>query len=130
MLSGLEFLHRNDIIHRDIKGGNILATKDGQVKLADFGVATMLNKELNNSNKNMSFAGTPYWMAPEIILQNYRATCACDIWSLGCLVIELLTKRPPYYEMEPCPAMIKIANEDTPMPIPPDISEEAKDFLR
>ena len=97
VLSGLEFLHRNGIIHRDIKGGNILATKDGCVKLADFGVATMLNKELDCSDKRMSFAGTPYFMAPEIILQdrNQPVTCACDIWSLGCLVIELLTKEPP-----------------------------------
>ena len=58
------------------------------MKLADFGVATMLNQE---RNKKVSFAGTPYWMAPEVIQQNTEVTTACDIWSLGCTVIEMLT---------------------------------------
>jgi len=69
VLAGLEFLHSKNIIHRDIKGGNILTTKEGEVKLADFSVATMINQELNSviSVQNLSFAGTPYWMAPEVI---------------------------------------------------------------
>jgi serine/threonine protein kinase len=131
VLAGLDFLHSNGIIHRDIKGGNILSTKDGHVKLADFGVATMLSKDMDGPNKNMSFAGTPYWMAPEIILQSPRSkiTCACDIWSLGCTVIELLTGSPPYYKLNIYTAMTKIAKSDEPMPLPTEISEDAKDFL-
>lgn len=69
VLQGLEFLHSKNCIHRDIKGGNILTTKDGEVKLADFGVAMILNPEAGGThqNKMLSFAGTPYWMAPEVI---------------------------------------------------------------
>ena len=69
MLEGLDFLHSQNCIHRDIKGGNILTTKDGYVKLADFGVAMILSSEKNStmSAKGISFAGTPYWMAPEVI---------------------------------------------------------------
>lgn len=63
VLHGLEYLHSQLVIHRDIKGGNILTTKDGIVKLADFGVAT----KLTDTQKSNSFAGTPYWMAPEVI---------------------------------------------------------------
>ncbi len=63
MLLGLDYLHSQGVIHRDIKGGNILTTKDGIVKLADFGVAT----NLTESEKSNSIVGTPYWMAPEVI---------------------------------------------------------------
>jgi serine/threonine protein kinase len=111
------------VIHRDIKGGNILTTKDGIVKLADFGVAT----KLTDSEKSNSVVGTPYWMAPEVIEMNGQLTSACDIWSLGCTVIELLTTNPPYFTLHPCSAMIKIVQE--PMPMPENISEDLKDFL-
>ena len=93
-------MHSQGVIHRDIKGGNILTTKDGIVKLADFGVAT----KLTDTEKNNSFAGTPYWMAPEIIEMS-QVKSACDIWSLGCTVIELLTGKPPYYDFNCYAAM-------------------------
>jgi serine/threonine protein kinase len=92
VLHGLDYLHRQGVIHRDIKGGNILTTKDGIVKLADFGVAT----KLTDAGKSNSFAGTPYWMAPEVIEMSGQESSACDIWSLGCTVLELLTGSPPY----------------------------------
>ena len=76
------------MIHRDIKGGNILTTKDGIVKLADFGVATKLTEA--EKEKNNSFAGTPHWMAPEVIEMSGNVTTASDIWSVGCTVYELL----------------------------------------
>jgi serine/threonine protein kinase len=67
VLRGLEYLHARNVIHRDIKGANILTTREGVVKVADFGVATKLEDGgLNNNNSN-AFAGTPYWMAPEVI---------------------------------------------------------------
>lgn len=81
-----------------------MTTKDGVVKLADFGVAT----KLTDSEKNNSVVGTPYWMAPEVIEMSGHVTSACDIWSLGCTVIELLTCNPPYSNLHPCSAMIKI----------------------
>ena len=63
MLLGMQYMHSHGLIHRDIKGGNILTTKDGIVKLADFGVAT----NLTESEKSNSIVGTPFWMAPEVI---------------------------------------------------------------
>ena len=118
------------MIHRDIKGGNILTTKDGEVKLADFGVAMILNQEQNSTlqNKNVSFAGSPYWMAPEVINEKAEVTSACDIWSLGCTVIELLTGKPPYFDLNPFTAMIKIVYEKSP-PVPEGISPDMADFL-
>lgn len=80
------------------------------------------------SVQNLSFAGTPYWMAPEVIQEQTNVTYACDIWSLGCTVIELLTEKPPYYDLNPWAALLKIASEKEP-PIPEHLSSEVKDFL-
>ena len=76
VLRGLDFLHQQGVIHRDIKGANILTSKDGQVKLADFGVAVKL---ADADGGDESVVGTPYWMAPEIIEMS-GPTAACDIW--------------------------------------------------
>lgn len=121
VLSGLVYLHDQGVIHRDIKGANILTTKEGLVKLADFGVATKSN--LSES----SVVGTPYWMAPEVI-ELSGATTASDIWSLGCTVIELLDGKPPYHKLQPMPALFRIVNDDHP-PLPEGVSPAVKDFL-
>ncbi|CAN6622973.1 hypothetical protein TRVA0_009S01134 [Trichomonascus vanleenenianus] len=123
VLQGLAFLHQQGTIHRDIKGANILTTKDGRVKLADFGVATSIGK---NADGN-SVAGTPNWMAPEIIELN-GATTASDIWSVGCTILELLTGKPPYHNLRQMPALFAIVNDDHP-PIPEGLSHQVKDFL-
>lgn len=100
VLRGLEYLHGKNVIHRDIKGANILTTKEGIVKVADFGVATRLDDEpSNNKMPSSAFAGTPYWMAPEVIEMRENITTACDIWSLGCTVFELLKGAPPNFEL-------------------------------
>ena len=79
----------------------------------------------------MSFAGTPYWMAPEVIQEGSTPTFSCDIWSLGCTVIELLNEKPPYFDLNPWTALIKIVNEtEEPIPIPEGISDDANDFLQ
>ncbi|KAF9901450.1 hypothetical protein EC991_006098 [Linnemannia zychae] len=122
VLDGLIYLHDQGVIHRDIKGANILATKEGVVKLADFGVAT-----LSNDAGDMSVAGTPYWMAPEII-ELSGATTASDIWSVGCTVIELLDGEPPYHDLPPMGALYRIVQDDHP-PIPESVSAIVRDFL-
>ena len=111
VLHGLLYLHEQGVIHRDIKGANILTTKQGLVKLADFGVATR-----TTSLHESSVVGTPYWMAPEVI-ELSGATTASDIWSLGCTVIELLDGRPPYHKLQPMHALFRIVNDDHP-PLP------------
>ncbi|KAI4212487.1 MAG: hypothetical protein LQ351_004739 [Letrouitia transgressa] len=122
VLHGLLYLHEQGVIHRDIKGANILTTKQGLVKLADFGVATRTTT-LHES----SVVGTPYWMAPEVI-ELSGATTASDIWSLGCTVIELLDGRPPYHKLQPMHALFRIVNDDHP-PLPEGASPVVRDFL-
>ncbi|XP_072971497.1 MAP3K epsilon protein kinase 1-like isoform X1 [Typha angustifolia] len=125
VLEGLVYLHEQGVIHRDIKGANILTTKEGLVKLADFGVATKLTEADINTH---SVVGTPYWMAPEVI--EMAGVCAAsDIWSVGCTVIELLTCVPPYYDLQPMPALFRIVQDVRP-PIPEGLSPEITDFLR
>ncbi|KAK9453793.1 kinase-like domain-containing protein [Dipodascopsis uninucleata] len=120
VLQGLIYLHDQGVIHRDIKGANILTTKEGVVKLADFGVAT-------RAPEDSQVVGTPNWMAPEIILLN-GATSSSDIWSVGCTIIELITGKPPYHDLEQMQALYRIVNDEFP-PFPDSISTELRDFL-
>ncbi|KAF4550015.1 Cytokinesis-like protein 3 [Elsinoe fawcettii] len=122
VLHGLLYLHDQGVIHRDIKGANILTTKEGLVKLADFGVAAK-----KDGLHESSVVGTPYWMAPEVI-ELSGATTASDIWSLGCTVIELLDGKPPYHKLQPMPALFRIVNDDHP-PLPESASPVVRDFL-
>jgi serine/threonine protein kinase len=94
ILEGLHYLHQSDVVHCDLKAANILTTKTGNVKLSDFGVSLNL-RAMQRENKDV--AGTPNWMAPEVIELKGASTKA-DIWSLACTVVELLTGRPPYAE--------------------------------
>ncbi|KPI89320.1 putative protein kinase [Leptomonas seymouri] len=109
-LRGLHYLHERLIIHRDVKGSNILLTKDGQVKLADFGVSAALMHTLSRRN---TFIGTALWMAPEVIVEkeyDYRA----DIWSLGITTIELAEGQPPHFGMHMARAVFSIPHNDPP----------------
>ncbi|KLO16806.1 kinase-like protein [Schizopora paradoxa] len=124
VLDGLVYLHEQGVIHRDIKGANILTNKDGCVKLADFGVASTATSVAANKD---AVVGSPYWMAPEVIEQS-GATTASDIWSVGCVVIELLEGKPPYHFLDPMPALFRIVQDDCP-PIPEGASPIVKDFL-
>ncbi|KAI9293815.1 kinase-like protein [Neoconidiobolus thromboides FSU 785] len=125
ILEGLIYLHAKDVVHCDLKAANILTTKDGKVKLTDFGVS--LNLNIKSSDNGEIVAGTPNWMAPEVIsLQG--ASTASDIWSLGCTIIELLTGKPPYSELNAMAALYRIVEDHHP-PLPDDLSENLHNFL-
>lgn len=96
ILEGLHYLHSHRIVHRDIKGANILIDNNGIAKLADFGAATNL---IQSDDNPKSLHGTPYWMAPEVIHQTGHSRQA-DIWSLGCTVIEMFTGKPPWNQFK------------------------------
>ncbi|KAJ6294686.1 hypothetical protein OIU76_022713 [Salix suchowensis] len=96
ILSGLAFLHSKSTVHRDIKGANILVDPNGRVKLADFGMA----KHITGQSCPLSFKGSPYWMAPEVIKNSNGCNLAVDIWSLGCTVLEMATAKPPWSQFE------------------------------
>uniref|UniRef100_A0A8C6NXT8 non-specific serine/threonine protein kinase n=1 Tax=Nothobranchius furzeri TaxID=105023 RepID=A0A8C6NXT8_NOTFU len=131
-LEALIYLHENKVIHRDLKAGNILLSLDGDVKLADFGVSA---KNTNSLQRRHSFIGTPYWMAPEVVMcetskdrpYDYKA----DIWSLGVTLIELAQIEPPNHEMNPMRVLLKIAKSEPPTLMQPSRwSPEFRDFLR
>ena len=123
ILEGLVYLHNQGIIHRDIKGANLLLTKNGIIKLADFGYSI-----LNDKNKANSIVGPSCWMAPEVIEQKGNISPKCDIWSLGSTIIQLLTTQPPYYEFDAMAAMFRIVRDKCP-PLPNGISDNLRDFL-
>ncbi|XP_054628416.1 serine/threonine-protein kinase TAO3 isoform X1 [Dunckerocampus dactyliophorus] len=108
-LLGLAYLHSHHMIHRDVKAGNILLTELGQVKLADFGSASI-------ASPANSFVGTPYWMAPEVILamDEGQYEGKVDIWSLGITCIELAERKPPLFNMNAMSALYHIAQNDSP----------------
>ncbi|XP_027345408.1 mitogen-activated protein kinase kinase kinase 1-like [Abrus precatorius] len=124
ILNGLKYLHDHDVVHRDIKCSNILVDVSGSVKLADFGLA-----KATKFNDVKSSKGSPYWMAPEVVnLKNQGYGLAADIWSLGCTVLEMLQRQPPYSDLEGMQALFRIGRGEPP-PIPESLSNDARDFI-
>jgi len=123
VLKGLSYLHSDGRIHRDIKAANILLSFDGAVKLADFGVSGHLNGPM----KRYTIVGSPYWMAPEVITEAGTDQKA-DIWSLGITCIEMTKGVPPYAELPPMHAIVKIARGDPPK-LEGNYSKEFKEFV-
>ncbi|CAL8107337.1 unnamed protein product [Orchesella dallaii] len=115
ILRGLSHLHANKVIHRDIKGQNVLLTENAEVKLVDFGVSAQLDRTIGRRN---TFIGTPYWMAPEVIAcdENPEATYdnRSDLWSLGITAIEMAESQPPLCEMHPMRALFLIPRNPPP----------------
>uniref|UniRef100_UPI00358E2AB9 mitogen-activated protein kinase kinase kinase kinase 4-like n=1 Tax=Myxine glutinosa TaxID=7769 RepID=UPI00358E2AB9 len=115
ILRGLSHLHQHKVIHRDIKGQNVLLTENAEVKLVDFGVSAQLDRTIGRRN---TFIGTPYWMAPEVIAcdENPDATYdyRSDLWSLGITAIEMAEGAPPLCDMHPMRALFLIPRNPPP----------------
>ncbi|KAK4227645.1 hypothetical protein QBC38DRAFT_526475 [Podospora fimiseda] len=121
-LSGLAYLHREGILHRDLKADNILLDLDGTCKISDFGISKKTDNIYGNDKTN-SMQGSVFWMAPEVVMSQKEGYSAkVDIWSLGCVVLEMFCGRRPWSKEEAVGAIYKIANGETP-PIPEDVRE-------
>ncbi|XP_063144901.1 mitogen-activated protein kinase kinase kinase 2 [Candoia aspera] len=129
ILEGVHYLHSNMIVHRDIKGANILRDSAGNVKLGDFGASKRLQTICLSGTGMKSATGTPYWMSPEVISGEGYGRKA-DIWSVGCTVVEMLTEKPPWAEFEAMAAIFKIATQPTNPQLPPHVSDHGRDFLK
>lgn len=122
VLEGLNYLHEQGVVHRDVKAANVLLTNTGDVKLADFGVATKI------TNQHATVIGTPNWMAPETVLGGEGLCTASDIWSLGATIVELFTTHPPYHELHQMAVLHAIGVDERP-PLPKNVTPILKDFL-
>ncbi|XP_029934832.1 myosin-IIIa isoform X1 [Myripristis murdjan] len=130
-LMGLQHLHVNKTIHRDVKGNNILLTTQGGIKLVDFGVSAQLT---NTRLRRNTSVGTPFWMAPEVIAceQQLDSTydARCDVWSLGITAIELGDGDPPLSDLHPMRALFKIPRNPPPTLHQPELwSDQFNDFI-
>jgi mitogen-activated protein kinase kinase kinase len=137
ILNGLAYLHSKDIIHRDIKGANILVDNKGSVKISDFGISKRVEASSlltpgskKGAAQRVSLQGSVFWMAPEVVRQT-TYTRKADIWSLGCLIIEMLTGQHPHPNCTQMQAIFKIGSpgSDTSPSIPDGVSEDLRVFL-
>ncbi|CAG8684073.1 6167_t:CDS:2, partial [Scutellospora calospora] len=113
-----------------IKGGNILVDNKGRIKISDFGISKKVEDQIRASIVvRPSLQGSIFWMAPEVVKQT-AYTSKADIWSLGCLIVEMFTGTHPFPEYNQMQAMFKIGTESCAPEIPKNVSDDAKDFLK
>lgn len=130
ILEGLSYLHGRNIIHRDIKGANILVDNRGAVKISDFGVSKKTNFNGMNSapGTRTSLQGSVFWMAPEVVRQSGQSLKS-DIWSVGCLVVEMFTGSRPFPDMTTLQTLFAVGSNNEKPTIPDHASEDAKRFM-
>lgn len=131
VLSGLAYLHSRGILHRDMKADNLLLDQEGVCKISDFGISRKSQDIYSNSE--MTMRGTVFWMAPEMVDTAQGYSAKVDIWSVGCVVLEMLAGKRPWSNLEVVAAMFKIGKSKSAPPIPEDtlplISQAGRDFL-
>ena len=122
--------HANRVVHRDIKGKNILIDTKGNLKLADFGSAKRFTNVMSKDAPSLSYNYTPLWTAPEVLVGDYNSKV--DVWSLGCVIIEMASAKPPWSEQNfenPFRALYHIGNSDSIPKIPDLLSETGRNFV-
>ncbi|KAJ9070050.1 mitogen-activated protein kinase kinase kinase [Entomophthora muscae] len=130
-VKGLAYLHSCNILHRDIKAANVLINHEGVCKISDFGISKRNDyARAYRYNSRMSFKGSVFWMAPEVVI-DHGYSAKVDIWSLGCLLIEMLTGTRPWKELNELAAVYRLgkSTSESAPPIPSGISPEAESFL-
>ncbi|CAI5760771.1 unnamed protein product [Candida verbasci] len=131
VLKGLNYLHKNNIIHRDLKADNLLLELDGICKIGDFGISKKtINVDGPYQNENGSIQGTIFWMAPEVIQNQDGYSAKIDIWSLGCVVLEMFNGKRPWDNTGAMQAIYNIGRMKSHPPINPEIEECAKNFIK
>ncbi|POW08686.1 hypothetical protein PSTT_07358 [Puccinia striiformis] len=122
VLEGLKYLHGLHILHRDLKADNLLVDFDGNVKISDFGISKK-SEHVYEDNTQMSLQGSIFWMAPEVVHNPNKKgySAKVDIWSLGCVVLEMFAGRRPWSDEEAIQAMFKLGAERLRPPVPPDV---------
>jgi serine/threonine protein kinase len=126
VLTGLSYLHKSAIIHRDIKAANILVTAAGKVVICDFGVSAL---SATTSSKRNTLRGTPNWMAPEVAQPVPAYDSKADIWSLGIMVYEMVKGTPPHAEFDPLKVMSLITRVKPPRLVETEGSKDMRDFV-
>lgn len=126
VLVGLAYLHKSNIIHRDMKAANVLVASSGKVMICDFGVSALL---VSTASKRTTFIGTPYWMAPEVAMSNPNYDTKADVWSLGIMIWEMLKGTPPHSNLEFAKVLHLIPRAKAPRLAEGEGSKDMRDFV-